>query len=278
MKKQLILILFVLSAAAAFAQRVSSIAVFPFEAPEGGFTPAELAALTGQVVSELRSWGTLTIVEGGGADYQVRGQLSKTNRGLVLSAVTADGKTERVLNTSREQAADLNALGERIFSFCAQVVEQIPFPNYLLGKWRSVITLENGILTCLVEFKSDRTVVFEQYDTYEHRSGSALKYQGFGRGSYAYTGHVRRTLALKDAKGAVYREAPVDGSVSFTVSLEDTLPRFTAINQNRISLFFNEDKSGFELVSAGLACGDNYDGPRVYPQSMIAYTNFTKTQ
>ncbi|MDR2403308.1 MAG: hypothetical protein LBD78_04700 [Spirochaetaceae bacterium] len=278
MKKRLVFVLFVLSAGTAFAQRVSSIAVFPFEAPEGGFTPAELAAVTGQVLAELRSWGTLTIVEGGSADYQVRGQLSKTDKGVALSAITVDGKTERTLNSSREQAADLNALGGRIFSFCAQVVEQVPFPNYLLGKWRSVITLEDGILTCLVEFKSDRTVIFEQFDSYEHRNGSALKYQGFGRGSYAYTGHVRRTLALKDAKGVVYREAPIDGSVSFTVSLEDTLPKFTAINQNRISLFFNEDKSSFELVSAGLVCGDNYDGPRIYPQSVIAYRDFTKIQ
>jgi hypothetical protein len=278
MRKQLVLVLFMLSAAAASAQRVSTIVVFPFEAPGGGFTPAELAAVTGQVLSELRSWGTLTIVEGGNADYQVRGELSKSDRGVVLSAVTADGKTEKTLNSSREQAADLNALEGRIFSFCAQVVEKVPFPNYLLGKWRSLISLGDGILTCIVEFRSDRTVVFEQFDTCEHRNDAALKYQGFGKGSYAYTGHVRRTLALKDAKGAVYREAPIDGSVSISASLEDTLPKFTAINQNRISLFFNEDKNGFELVSAGLVCGDNYDGPRIYPQSMLVYTNFTKIQ
>jgi hypothetical protein len=278
MKKKLIVALYGLSAAALFAQRVSSIAVFPFGAPEGGFTPGELASVTGQVVSELRSWGTLTIVEGDSADYLVRGQLSKTNRGVVLSASTSDGRTDRALNTSREEAASLNALSGRIFSFCAQVVEQVPFPNYLLGKWQSVITLGDGILTCIVEFRSDRTVIFEQFDSYEHRNGSALKYQGFGRGTYAYSGHVRRTLALKDANGAVYREAPVDGSVSLTVSLEDTLPQFTAINQNRISLFFNEAKSGFELVSAGLVCGDNYDGPGVYPQVRVIYSEFTKIQ
>jgi hypothetical protein len=270
-----------LTAVMAFAQRVSTVAVFPLEAPEGGFTPNELASVTNQVLSELRSWGTLTIiegVEGVAADYVVRGQLSKTNAAVVLTAATSDGKTGRALNTSKEQAANIRALSERIFSFCAQVVEHVPFPNYMLGKWQSVINLGDGILTCIVEFRSDRTVIFEQFDTYEHRNGSALKYQGFGRGTYAYSGHVRRILALKDAKGVVYREAPVDGSLSVTVSLEDALPQFTAVNQNRISLAFNEAKNVFELVSSGLRCGDNHDGPGIYPQSAVAYAEFTKLQ
>jgi hypothetical protein len=89
---------------------------------------------------------------------------------------------------------------------------------------------------------------------------------------------VRRILALKDARGTVYREAPVDGSVSITLSLEDTLPKYGSLNQSRISLFFDEAKNNFELVSAGLVCGENFGGPAVYPQTTVAYTHFSKIQ
>jgi hypothetical protein len=280
MKKNLFAGLFLLTAFAAFSQRLSTVAVFPFEAA-GGITAADALGVTGQVIAELSSWGTLRIVEedqAETAEYLVRGQLSKTNSALVLTATTFDAKTGKALNSSKEQAANLSGLAENMFSFCGQVVENVPFPNYLLGKWKAAINLGDGPLICILEFRSDRTVLAEQYDTYEHRANSGLKYQGYGSGTYSYRGHVRRILALKDAQGNVYREAPVDGLVSITLSLEDALPKYGSLSQSRISLCFDEDKNNFELVSAGLLCGENFGGPAVYPQTTVAYTRFTKIQ
>jgi hypothetical protein len=280
MKKKFIPGLFLLIPFTVFAQRVSTVAVFPFEAL-GNAVPNDAATITRQIITELNSWGTLTIVEGdqaGSADYLIRGRLSRTSAGWILTATTFEAKTERSLNTAREQAATQGELLGQIFSFCAQAVENVPLPNFLLGKWRSTINLNDGPLVCILEFKSDRTVVVEQFDTYEHRDNSVLKYQGFGRGTYSYQGHVRRILSLKDSKGVVYREAPVDGSVSISLSLEDALPKYGSVSQNRISLAFNEAKTSFEMVSAGLTCGDNFSGSAVSPQATIAYTQFIKIQ
>jgi hypothetical protein len=76
----------------------------------------------------------------------------------------------------------------------------------------------------------------------------------------------------------VYREAPVDGSVSIALSLEDALPKYGSISQSRVSLAFDETKSSFELISSGFLCGENFGGPAVYPQTTIAYTHFVKIQ
>lgn len=279
-KHTLIAGIFLLIASGVFAQRVATVGVFPLEAGEG-VSPADAAQINGQILAELGSWGLITIVEGDraeSAEYLIRGQLSRTNAALVLDATAFEGRTGRALNNVKEQAANMNALGDSVFSFCVRITENIPFPNYLLGKWRSVINLGDGPLTCVLEFRSDRTVLVEQYDTYEYRNGSSLTYQGYGRGSYVYAGHVRRLLALKDARGLVYREAPVDGVVTINISLEDALPKYGSLSRNRISLAFDEGKNNFELISDSLLCGENLGGPGIYPQTAVAYTHFTKIQ
>jgi hypothetical protein len=281
MKKKLIAGLFLLNAWVVFSQRLSTVAVLPFEAGPGGSAPDDAARITEQVISELISWGSLALIgadQAETAEYLIRGQLSKTNRALVLTASAYDAKTGKALNSATEQGADLNELLGKIFSFCVQVVENIPFPNYMIGKWRSTVSLGDASLTCILEFKSDRTVLVERYDTYEHRNDSSLQYHAYGGGTYAYSGHVRRVLSFRDAKGAVYREAPVDGSVSIVLSLEDALPEYASVSQRRISVAFDDAKSSFELISSGLLCGDNMGGPAVYPQAAIAYTRFIKIQ
>jgi hypothetical protein len=271
MKKILIILAFLCTVPAVFPQRLSVVAVFPFEARGNGVSAAEAEDLTRRLTGELESWGTLTVIgggEAGRADYLVKGQLAVQNRQTVLSAVTYDAKTNKVLNSSREEADGAGALSSRIFSLCAQITENIPFPNYLLGKWRALINMPDGPLVCILEFRANRTVRAEQYDTWEHRGDRSLKYQGFGAGTYSYWGHVRRTV----------RGAPVDGFVTINLKLEDALPRYAAVSLTRLNLFFDDEKNSFELVSAGLACGDNYAGPSVYPQAAVAYTKFTKIQ
>jgi hypothetical protein len=268
----LITLLFLCTALAAFAQRLSVVAVFPFEASGNGVNAADAAALTGQLINELQSWGTLNIVSGDQADsaeYLIRGQLARQNNQMVASAVTYNAKTNKALNSSKERAASVSALSSQIFSLCAQVTENIPFPNYLLGKWRAVINMIDGPLTCILEFRSNRTVLVEQYDTWEYRGGDrSLRYQGFGTGTYSYWGHVRRTV----------RGSPVDGFVTINLKLEDALPKYAALSLTRLNLFFDEGKNNFSLVSAGFGCGDNYAGSSVYPQAAVVYTAFTKIQ
>jgi TolB-like protein len=272
MKKALITLLFLCSALGAFAQRLSVVAVFPFEASGSGASAADAAAVTGQLINELQSWGTLNIVsedQAGSAEYLIRGRLTRQNNQMIVNAVTYDAKTNKALNSSKEQAASVSALSSQIFSLCAQVTENIPFPNYLLGKWRAVINMIDGPLTCILEFRSNRTVLVEQYDTWEYRGGDrSLRYQGFGTGTYSYWGHVRRTV----------QGSPIDGFVTINLKLEDALPKYEALSLTRLNLFFDEEKNNFELVSAGFSCGDNFAGALVYPQSAVSYTQFTKIQ
>jgi hypothetical protein len=189
MKKILMTLAFLFTALAVFPQRLSVVAIFPFETKGNGVNAADAEVLTGRIISELESWGTLNIIgsdELSRAEYLVKGQLEVRNSQMILSAVTYNAKTNKVLNSSKEQAANVNALSSQIFSLCAQITENIPFPNYLLGKWQAVINMVDGPLVCILEFNANRTVRVEQYDTWEYRGDRSLKYQGFGAGTYSY--------------------------------------------------------------------------------------------
>ncbi|AEF81140.1 hypothetical protein [Leadbettera azotonutricia] len=274
MKKTAFALMFLLTALTAFSQRLSIVAVFPFEFTGTGLTAGDAASLTDQLITELNSWGTLNLLIGDNpenaknAEYLVRGQLARQSNQVVLTATTYDAKTNKALNTAKAQADTPAALSSQMFVFAAQVTENVPFPNYLLGKWRAVINMDDGPLTCILEFRSNRTIIVERYDTWEHRGDNALRYQGFGTGAYSYWGHARRTV----------RGVPVDGFVTINLKLEDALPKYTALSQSRLNLNFDEEKNNFELVSAGFSCGDNFSGPSVYPSSAVAYTQFTKIQ
>jgi hypothetical protein len=275
MKKVLWVLAFLGLAAAVFGQRLSTVGIPPFEAAEG-VSAADAANLTRQVIGELSSWGTLNIVEGAeaeSAEYIVRGKLSRQGGQFVLSAVTS--RSGRALNESKEQAAA--AGGISVFSFCAQVVENVPYPNYLLGKWQSEISTPDGPVVCIMEFRSDRTVQVGQYDTWEHKQNHALKYEGYGAGTYAYAGYARRTMNIRDAQGNS-RQSPVDATVSVNLTIEEALTEYAAVNLSGQRLLFNEARSSFELLNAGLPCGRNFDGASVYPSSALAFTRFTKIQ
>jgi hypothetical protein len=275
MKKIVLMWLFWGIAAGVFGQRLSTVGIPPFEAAQG-VNGADAANLTRQVIDELSSWGTLNIVEGAAAEsaeYIVRGKLVRQGALFVLSAVTL--RSGRTLNESKEQAAAVSGIS--VFSFCAQVVENVPYPNYLLGKWRSNISTPEGPVVCVMEFRSDRTVRVEQYDTWEHRQNHALKYEGYGSGTYAYAGYLRRTMNIRDGRGNT-RQSPVDATVSLNLKLEETLPEQTTVNLSGLRVLFNDSKTAFELLNAGLPCGRNYDGPSVYPSDVIAFVQFTKIQ
>jgi len=270
--KKAYLFLFVLTLAlgSVFAQRKPVVAVIPFETIGGRVTPDEASRVTGQVAAELNSWGSLTVLQAeDGAEYVVRGTLSRVGNDFILAASTTEARSKKKLNDSTEKAASLADLS--IFSFCSNIVQNVPLPNYLFGTWQSVINMPDGPVVCLMEFKSDRTVRVERYDTWEHRKNNSLRYEGYGTGKYSYAGYfVRRTIAV-DSK-----QIQIDAMTGINLSLEETLPEQTSVNQGRLGIQFNSDKNYFEIIGGSLPCGRNYDGPSVYPAAYIGFTQFTK--
>jgi hypothetical protein len=273
MKKCLVALLFMGVMGSAFAQRLSTVGILPFEAGEGA-AAGDAASLTRQVINELGSWGTITVLEGGqvqSAEYLVRGTISRQGNMFVLTASTAQGN--KTLNEAKEQAAAIS--GIPIPSFCAQAMANVPFPNYLLGTWQCTINLPDTPLVCIIEFKTDRTVRIERYDTWEHKQNNALKYEGYGTGTYSYAGYMRRGMSFKDAQGQT-RQVQVDAVLGVNLKLEETLPEQTSVNQGGMWILFNDAKTAFEFVNFGFPCGRNYDGERVYPASRVSFIQFVK--
>ena len=273
MKKAGFIFILLITAFSAFAQKLSSVGIQPFETSGTGVSAADAAEATRLVTAELGSWGTITVLNGeqaADAEYLVRGQISRQSNQIVLTAVTTEARTKRALNNSKEQAATLAAISME--SFCAQIAENVPFPNYLLGKWRASIDTVDGPVTCIMEFRSDRTIQVQQYDTWEHNGTNSLKYQAIGTGTYTYAGYSRRTVTLSG------RQIHTDATVGINLKLEDALPKYTAVSAGGLRVLFGDSRASFELVYGGLPCGNNYSGPSVYPSENVYYFRFTKIQ
>jgi len=255
---------------AVFAQKTPVIAIIPFEATGGRVTPDDASRITGLVIAELNSWGSLNVLQAEeGAEFIVRGTLSRVGNTFILAASTTDAKSRKKLNDSVERAAALADIS--IFSFCSNIVQNVPLPNYLLGTWQSTISMPDGPVVCIIEFKSDRTARVERYDTWEHRKNNSLRYEGYGTGKYSYIGFFARRTMTVDSK-----QVQADAMTGFNLSLEETLPEQTTVNQSRVGIQFNSDKSTFTIIDGSLPCGRNYDGPSVYPSAYIGFTQFSK--
>lgn len=255
-----------------FAQRLPTVGILPFEAG-AGVSAADAGEAARMITAELTSWRTMTILTGAdaeGAEYLVRGAVSRQNNQFVITAVTTETRSGKDLNTSREQAAALAAIP--LVSLCAKIVENVPYPNFLLGKWRSTINMPDGPLTCVMEFRSNRTVRVEQFDTWEHSGTNSLKYQAIGTGTYTYVGYLRRTITIDR------REISSDATVGISLTLEDALPAYASVNAGGLRVLFNEERNSFELSYGGIPCGNNHTGPAVYPSARVYYTRFTKIQ
>jgi len=266
----LVFLLLIVVFGSAFTQTMPVVYVAPFETSGSSVTPANAAVITSQVIAELSSWGSLNVVQQeSSSGYIVRGTLSRQGNVFVLTAETLDARTGRRLNESREQAQTLSDIS--IFTFCTKIVEEIPLPNYLLGTWQSTLNMPDGPVVCIIEFKSDRTVVVQRYDTWEHRQNNALRYEGYGTGTYSYAGYfTRRTVTVNS------QQVQIDATANINLNLEETLPEQTTVNQSRLSLVFNGDRNFFEIAGGALPCGRNYDGASVYPSAVIGFSQFTK--
>ena len=273
MKKQAITAAFFIIAFSASAQRLPTVGILPFESSGSSVSAEDAAQATRLVAAELGSWGTVTVLAGAEAnngEYLVRGEVSRQNNQFILSASTSEARTGRNLNNSKAEAGSLAAID--IESFCEQITQNVPYPNFLLGTWRSTITMPDGPVTCILEFRADRTVNVRQYDTWEHNGTNSLKYQAIGDGTYTYAGYRPRTVMIGG------RETRADATIGIALSLEDALPKYTQVSRSSIRALFDESKSSFELLSGGFPCGDNFSGPSVYPSNSVLYTRFSKIQ
>jgi len=265
----LFFLLVFISLSAVYAQRAPVVGVTVFDAAGNGVTAAEAGNIFNKVVSELRSWGTLNVVQdSAAAEYVIQGTLSRTDGNFVLSAATSNVKTKQVLNEYSERGRALNDIS--ITTLCAKAVEKVPLPNYLLGTWQSTINMPDGPVVCIMEFKSDRSVRVERYDTWEHRQDNALRYEGYGKGDYSYVGYANRLINVNS------KQIRIDAAIGVNLALEETLPEQTNVNIRGISVVFNAEKTAFEIVNGSLLCGRNFDGPAVYSAAVIGFSHFTK--
>jgi hypothetical protein len=239
-----------------------------FEVLGAGVTAAEAVDVTNRVISELTSWGTLNVVQGSaGAEYIISGTISRQGNIFVLQGKTTEAATERVLNEFREQV-DVNNIS--VLTFCASAVDKVPFSNHFIGTWQAAINMPDGPVVCIIEFKPDRTVAVERYDTWEHKQLNALRYEGYGSGTYSYAGFANRVVTVNA------QQVRIDAIVNIKLTLEDTLPEQTEVNQTGLYLVFNGNKSAFDIINGTLPCGQNFDGPSVYHFYTLGFTSFTK--
>jgi len=262
--------LFILSSlCAVYAQRAPVVGVTVFEAAGSGVTAADAASISNKMVSELASWGTLNVLQTSeGAEYYVRGTLSRNDGKFVVSAVTVNARTKQTLNEYTEQGNAVNGIS--IAELCAKAVEKVPLPNYLLGKWQSTINMPDGPVVCIMEFKSDRSVNVERFDTWEHKKNNALRYEGYGKGDYYYVGYANRIVTINN------KQIRIDAVIGVNLKLEETLPEQTNVDNRGIGVVFNADKTSFEIVNGSLLCGRNFDGPSIYPAAVIGFFQFVK--
>ena len=272
MKKPILIFAVFLAAFSAFAQSFPTVGVLPFEPEGSGVSSADAAAVSQLLLSELGNSATLTILpeqQAQDAQYIIRGQVSRRNNQIALTATIHEASSGRLLNTARAQGANLNAIS--MFQFCAQLADFIPFPNYLLGRWESTVQMPDGPVTAVLEFRTGRVVVVEKYETWEHHGTDSLKYQAVGTGTYTFVGHHLRRFVTAGGQRVLTHAA-----LNINLPLEDALADFTTINENGLMLLFDDSRGSFQLVNRGLPFGNNLTGPSVYPEAHVFYREFTR--
>ena len=272
MKKAVCALIVFSLALSAFAQGLHTVGVLPFEVYGEGVPTGYAAQATQSLVNELSASETLTILSGARAEeggFLVRGQVSRQNGQVTLSATVEEAASGRILNTARSQGASLSAIS--MFAFAIQIADFIPFPNLLLGRWQSSLQMIDGPVTAILEFRPGGVVNVEQYETWEHNGTNSLKYQAIGTGSYTFTGfHLRRAITVGGQRILTH------ASLNINLTLEDALPAFVNISANGLLLVFDEPRRTFDLVNAGLPFGNNFTGPSVHPDERIYYRAFTR--
>jgi TolB-like protein len=241
MKKIVTCAVMLMAVAGVFAQQLPTVAVATFDTT-GGITADEAAVVTELFMAELVSKGTVNVVDRGNFDkiitemefqtkdwsdsrktaqlgralnaqYIIRGQLMKMGD-IYWTATMIDINTAQVLFSAREQMSDLGQIWSKLPGFCAQMLAKMPAPNYFVGRWRS--SYYN--LICILEFKTDGSIVVSQYDAQENNS----RQRGSGTGNYSLG----------------------DNTVRINLTLNGVASRFNVIN-GTTPYRFDSSKNGF---------------------------------
>ncbi|MCL2008574.1 MAG: hypothetical protein FWG77_10880, partial [Treponema sp.] len=273
MKRIIIILAFFILTLPVYSQglpvpRVPTVGVLPFTAE--GVSDAEAAEATRLIIAEISSWGVMTVLSGNDAnngEYIIQGNISREDDQIVIRASTTLRSTGRVITESRERAATL--AGIPIFTFCVEVTENIPFPNFLIGRWQSTVEMAGGPVSTILEFRADRTVNVLRYDTWERDGTDSLLYQAIGAGTYSYFLNLRRTAIIDG------RQIQTDATAGVRLILEDALPYYSYLSEDGLRLLFNEARTSFEIVAGGLPFGDDR-GPGDDSSRRVYYTTFTQ--
>ena len=253
----------------AHTQSIPSVGVVQFQFEGTGVTSTDAARLTSQVFEELNSWGTLNVLHGSaGVQFIIRAILTRRGANFILTGTSVDVSTGRTLNEYSELAQSIDGIS--IFQFCTKAVENIPLPNYLLGTWQSIVNMPDGPVVCIIEFNTNRTARIERYDTWEHKERNSLRYEGFGRGTYTYTGFANRIVTINA------NQVRIDAIASVNLTLEEALSAYSNVSRGNLMIIFNAERTSFDIVNNILPFGRNYDGPSVHPSEIIGFTRFVK--
>jgi TolB-like protein len=192
MKKSFFAVLFVLFGVAAFGQGFSTVAVATFDTI-GGISRDDAEVVTELFVTELVASREVSVVDrfnfdkiiaemkfqvsdwsnssktaalgnALNAQYIIRGQLMKMSNNMFWTATMIDVNTAQVLYSAREQLKDMVEIYDKIPSFTSRILQNMPPPNFFVGRWTS----ERGSMKCILEFKKDGTIIVERFDHYDN--------------------------------------------------------------------------------------------------------------
>jgi TolB-like protein len=102
------------------------------------------------------------------ANSIVRGQLSKLGEQLLLTVSVLDVNTAQILASSRAQFKTVEEVLTKMNPLAKDIVGKLPplaLENNFIGRWQSNVTHEGKDFRCILEFKTDGTIVIERYDT-----------------------------------------------------------------------------------------------------------------
>jgi TolB-like protein len=165
MKRCVLGFIFSMAGFIVFAQQLPTVAVATFDTI-GGVTKDEAQVITELFMAELVSKGTVNVVDrvnfdkiiaemkfqtsdwsnnqktaalgkALNAQYVIRGQVMKMSDRIYWTATMLDINTAQVLYSSREQLSNLGEAFDKLPTFCDQMLNKIPAPNYFVGIWKT---------------------------------------------------------------------------------------------------------------------------------------------
>jgi len=199
MKRLLFLLVFSLLGYIIYAQHLPVVAVEPFDFM-GGITQDEALVATELFRNELASTDRIIVVDRDhfdrifaqmqfqrsdwansnrvaqfgralNAGFIIRGQLMKMGGAIYITNSMIDVNTTQSVATARAQIGNMGEFFRILTSYSAQLINQIPPPNFFIGRWQSVQTNPNR--TLILEFRANGSIIVEQFQ-YSHQAITSM--------------------------------------------------------------------------------------------------------